>query len=685
MKIRQYIRGSLQQERERWILWFPVLLGTGVAMYYSLPFEPPFWLSCISVFVIFCCRVVSKLKKIIVWPTYMAMVIGFGFFSAHAHSTYLQAPILEKNYRYVFVEGTITNIDSYPNEKKVYLNDLSISRLSKEQTPYAIRLVMRTDMNGAEVGDRIAVKAHLKPPPIAVLPGEYHFARYAYFRRIGAVGYSVTAAKVVKKSENKWAWRTTISNLRKSITSTSLAILGERNGSVASAFLVGERRFISEEVMQQIRSAGLSHLLAISGMHLAMVAALSFFLIRLILACFPKIALHYPIKKYAAFFALVMTFGYLLLTGMPISAQRAYIMVALVLIAILVDREGYPMRYVAMAAVIMLLVQPHTMLQPGFQMSFAAVIALIALYEVIVARKVDIGIMPSFSRRFLGYFGGILISSIVAQLAVTPFALYHFNQLTFYGAVTNLVAIPVMTFLLMPSVIVVFLFMPFGLETLGFIPMGWGIDVLLWCASTVSGWPFAFTQVPSIPTIAFASLLLGGLWLCLWKTKWRVLGFVGLVLGTSLSAFPTSPDLVVSGKTGVFAFKHSSGAWVFSDVPTSRYLQKTWLSYLGQDNLILVKDLEDETAMCIEDGCQLNVNGKHVLIARKYPYLKEHCYTTDILINLTFLQPNCLKPTLVVNRYELRREGTHALWLGAWPYVESVSDSIGRRPWGMQK
>jgi competence protein ComEC len=285
---------------------------------------------------------------------------------------------------------------------------------------------------------------------------------------------------------------------------------------MAAALITGERRAIPEPVIDAMRDPGLAHLLAISGLHIGLVAGLLFGLVRAVGALVPALVLNHPVKKWAAAVALVGAFAYALVAGATLPTQRAFLMLSIALLGSLLDRRGITLRSVAWAALAVLAFQPEALLSASFQMSFAAVAALVAVYEGYAARRLIAGTggergERSLFTRLLFYAGGVALTTLVAGLATGPFAVYHFNRIADYSLVANLLAVPLTALWIMPWAIAGMAALPFGLETWALKPMGLGIELVVRIAETVAGWSGAVTLVPAMPTAGLAAVALGGL------------------------------------------------------------------------------------------------------------------------------------------------------------------------------
>ena len=380
----------------------------------------------------------------------------------------------------------IASVEPASNRREIVFVDTGvedyqtlIAGLDPDRTPARVRLRLSARQGAAaEIGAWVELRAVLRPPSPPVAPGAFDFQRHAYFQRLGGVGFAVTVARRTAPPGEVQAsvfapWRLALAGLRIEIADRIRAALDGPAGAVAAALMTGDRRAIPAHVLADMRDSGLAHLLAISGLHVGLVAAILFFGLRAALALVPKVALRYPIKKWAAAAALVGAFGYVLISGASVSTQRAFLMVGVVLLAVMVDRTAISMRLVAWAALIVLAMAPESLLGPSFQMSFAAVVALVAAYEVLRRRLSAWRAEAGTLRRAGLYLVGVGITTIVATAATAPFAVYHFNRFAEYGLAANLAAVPLTALWVMPWAMAAFCLMPAGLEAVALTPMGW--------------------------------------------------------------------------------------------------------------------------------------------------------------------------------------------------------------------
>jgi len=310
-----------------------------------------------------------------------------------------------------------------------------------------------------------------------------------------------------------------------------------------------------------------------------------FFFIRFFVAIIPPLALRYNSKKIAANCAIVISFIYLLISGAQIPAQRAFIMTLVVLLGVLFNREAISLRTISFAAFVVLLVSPQALISASFQMSFAAVLAMIAFYEKFA---------PSISRFFTGggivryivaYLCGIVISDLVASLATLPFAIYHFNRIAIYTSLGNFLAGPVIGIIVMPCVLFSLLALPFGLEFIPLRALGYGLKIINMITSYVSSLPEAGYKTIAMPFWGFLLICTGGLWLCVWRKNWRYLGFIGIFIGFLSITLVKIPDIIVDGQSKVCAVKDNSGDLVILPSRGENFIKSVWLEKYAQTKI----------------------------------------------------------------------------------------------------
>jgi competence protein ComEC len=675
----------LAAERDQWLLWAPVGLGTGVAIYFGLPDEPPLWLGPVLALCGMLLSLVCRRQVPFAAGAAALTLMALGFGAASLRTAYIAAPILERDIGPVRIEGQIQAIDPLPTGQRLVLQNPVIAGLAPERTPGRLRIKLMREVPGLEIGDRVSLLGKLSPPAPPFAPGGFDFQRDAFFDGIGAIGFAFGSVQTQMKADAApGRVDALVAGLRRTITQRILAALPGPEGAMAVALIAGTQTAIDKPTMTAMRDSGLAHLLSISGLHIGFVAAILFFCVRALLALWPSAALRHPIKKWAALAALLGTAFYMLLAGSPIPTQRAFLMTGLILLAVMADRVALSMRLIAWAAFVVLLLRPDAMVGPSFQMSFAAVLALIAAYEGSREWRLALRADAGPARRALLYLGGLIVTSLIAGAATAPFAIYHFNRFSEYSVIANLLAIPLTGFWIMPWAVAACLLMPFGLEALALVPMGWGIDGVIWIAQTVAGWPGAVLLLPAMPLTGLILVTLGGLWLCLWRRPWRYWGAVGILAGMTSMLLTQTPDILVAEDGKLLAVKAADGRLVLNTQRNS-LATETWLRRAGQsgsDRWPSQGEGAGGLLTCDSLGCVYRQAGHKVALAWSTEALLEDCAGADLVISLEPVRKLCPSAKRVIDRFDLWRQGGHAIWLRPDSIaIETVAERRGHHPW----
>lgn len=678
-------------ERERWALWFPVGAGTGVALYFGLPQEPPPWLGpgvvagCLPA--LWLAR--RHLAPIVVLIGLLSIALGFA--AAQIHTLAAAAPMLTRELGPVAMTGRVLAVERQPTGARLVIGELSVERLAPDATPAKARLHLPAKVAPPEAGTVVRLRAMLHPPASPAEPGAFDLQRRAYFEGFGAVGF-VMGAPVAQEAPPPSGWRrvtVAFEQARAAIAERVRAVVADpAEASVTAALLNGEAAAIPDPMMGAFRDSGLAHLLSISGLHVGIAAGIVFWVVRALLALSPWMALRWPIKKIAALFGILSAVLYTLLVGAPLPTLRSVLMTGLVMGAVIADRSPISMRLVAFAGIVTVLYDPEGMLGPSFQMSFAAVVALIAAFEGFapwaVRRRREVGWLGKGALSL----GGIAFSSVVATVATTPFGLYHFQQVAFYGVLSNMVAIPVTTVWIMPFSLLSYLLLPFGLEGPAVTAMSWGVWLVIETAELTAALPGATAILPAMPDAAIAAVTLGGLWLAIWTGGWRWLGLAAVAGGLLGPALASRPDILVSEDGKLMAVRSAEGILSLSTASDGR-VADTWRrrdgmekpeEKAGQDVWPLAGVSLDGRLRCDALGCLYHAQGKKVALLRQPDALPEDCAAADVVVTAAPSR-GCRAP-LVIDRWRLRREGAQALYLSENSLrVESVRGQRGDRPW----
>lgn len=672
----------LAAERERWILWLPVGVAVGVALYFTLPVEPPGYA---GLFFVGVCAVYGWFRRDEPAHAVAALLAGLlaiGFTAAQWRTARVDAPMLQKPLSAVPIEGRVLDLDYRDSGVRIVIgrpraaDDTAMPQLAKA------RVSLTRYSPVPKVGDRVRVLSVLNPPPRPVAPGAYDFARRAYFQRIGGSGYAIGHLEVIAPGKRS-SVALSLEAARQEIRRRIRAVVAQPAAGFATAILTGERGEVAEAELNDLRNAGLAHLLAISGLHIGLVAGIAFFCVRTGIALFPAAALHWPSKKLAAGGAFLAALAYTLLVGAPVPTQRALMMTGLILLAVLLDRQAVSMRLVAFAALVVLLIWPETLLGASFQMSFAAVVALIAAYEANRQRWRDAYGEGGLGRRVMLYFGGIVFTTVIASLATAPLSWFHFQHVALSGQFANLIAVPLMALWVMPCGVAAIVLMPFGIEALALGPMALGIDGILAAAQWATGhaWAYRHSEPPSF--IALLLLVFGGLWLCLWRRPWRWAGLALMLAGIAMPSLRKAPDILVSRDAGLVAVRAPDGALWLSQQRTNQFVAAAWLRRNGQTEAATLPSrgaLWNDRLRCDPYGCLLKRHGHSVALARSRGAAIEDCARVGLVVAEAWLDPEC--HALRVDGRLVRREGAAAIrLLETGLSVTTVEQVRGDRPW----
>jgi competence protein ComEC len=676
----------LESEQDRWFVWVPVFLGVGIWLYFELHVEPGIALALLPLLAAVATRTLLREGLLAVVLPSVLMAVAAGFAVGKVRTELVAAPVLEKRLPDADVTGTVERVEPRGGDsQRITIAVDSIAGLPAESTPRRLRVRNRIAAAALQPGMRVLLKASLVPPPIPSYPGGYDFARAAYFQGLGAVGYTIAPITVLESTRAAPAWvafRQALARLRQEIGRRVAVALPGESGAIANALITGERGAISNDTNTAFRDSGLAHILAISGLHMTIMAGFVFLSIRLVLAAVPAIALRFPIKKWAAVLAACAALGYLLISGASHATLRSWIMMSIMFLAVLLDRPAITMRNVALAALAILVVLPESLFDVGFQMSFAAVIGLVAAYEALREQRQD-GHRARRGGLFWGavlFFGGIVLSTVVASLAVAPIAAYHFHKSQLFAVLANLFAVPICNIIVMPMALLALLAMPFGLEAWPLWLMGLGIDWMSASARWVAAMPGAVVRLPTMPTAAFALMVLGGLWFALWRRQWRWLGLILVAAGVAVAPTARHPDVLVGRDGRLVAVRGDDGLLSAKGARGASFELERWLENDG-DGRPAQAVLAGRAFNCDDAGCIAIVKGRRVALVRHPAALRQDCRRADVVIAGPWVANGCSPRGLLIDAQSIARGGTHAIYLDPQTEVETVTGRRGERPW----
>lgn len=688
--IKKELQKSVTINHARLFLLLPLFLISGIFAYeYCVFLSFPLLL----LFIVLC------LFILLFWRHSNGILFCFkaiGFFVLGAFMAYIQINLAEKpilNAETVaFVDGYIETLEEHKKGHRmvVHVEGFQAKGEGDYETPEIIRITAKKIEPDLLPGDAVYFVARLRPPPPPIAPWGYQFQKRAYYEGWGAVGYAYSTVKKSRYQKNSAAsFKAGINRLRMLVAQRIAGVLKEEPAAMAIALTTGLRDRLSSDTIDALRQSGLAHILAISGLHMALVSGGIYWFFRLLFTLPRSIALHYPIKKWAACAALVSATFYLLLSGNAVSTQRAYIMVFIAFIAVLFDKPAITMRNLAIAALIVAICNPQSVLGPGFQMSFAATAGLIALYEQ-QRNKTQTNFQQWHKKNILSkilfVFASIAVTSIVAILATSPIAAYHFGQFANYGLLGNLAAMPLVVFWIMPLGTIALFMMPFGLEAFPLYLMGLGLDYLIQIATTISQWPGATSEVSRLEGIwmfLFIMLLLFGIIL---KGGGRL--FILFALPLLFFAKAPAQDLYASQDSKNILVRLESGEFVKASKRLSLFHRDMWLGFAGQRDDTIQRKF-NKHRKCKKDICLVNSKLGIVLQAKQGENICSFLQKKNISkVQLAFFQNKlssplkCLEETKVFDKKTLQKMGAISIRKTETGLrIECVSKAYQQQAW----
>ncbi|KQV81371.1 ComEC/Rec2 family competence protein [Rhizobium sp. Root1220] len=563
------IRPAFTQELDhgRFFLAAPVFFGGGAIVWFKLDADPSVvalsaWLGIFAAVI-----VVARFERSIVRKSALiGLLFVCGMFSAQ-FETWRAATVMLDSSVTTTVTGRVERREGDGKGRWRYIVAVADTQApSLARPPDRVSIVARGAGEPFEIGQWLTGRARLVPSTGPALPGLDDFSFGSYFDELGANGFfygapSAAAPRddgslgVARHTTIEWLYR-----LRAGIGDRIRSILPGDTGAFAASVVTDERRAISRETTEALRQSGLAHIVAISGLNMALSAGIFFVGLRMLLSFVPSVAQAYPTKKIAAAGALLALTAYYLISGFAVSAERAYIMMAIMLVAVLFDRPSISLRNVALSALLILLLSPSEALGPSFQMSYAATLALVAGYAIWTRRPMRENVLATLPAMrpviVVGrFFGGIVLTSVIGGVSTALFSIEHFHRMSAYGLPANLLAMPIVSFVIMPAGMLAMLLTPLGLDVLPWKVAGFGLDMVIGIARMVSGWG-GNIDIGRLPEWYFPLAVSGFLLLTLLHTRLLYLG--GAVLGLStllvlLVPATAPPDIVLSEDGSVAA------------------------------------------------------------------------------------------------------------------------------------
>jgi competence protein ComEC len=703
----------LEAERDQLPLWLPVALGGGIAAWFVLD-EPMQWIAAMLALAGIALAAIAvghggRAGRAVALAAGLA-ALGLGLAWWRASS--VAEPVLTRP-AIVMLTARVEGVETLPARElvRVRLTPISAQAVAspprancdKERGPFYRRgrrrcddrprppLVLpphvRVNIADADVpaglgpGAVIKLQTRLMPPNEAAVPGAYDFRQTAWFNGLGATGKGNAPIKVVTPGKES-------NGLRAALAAHIESRIDGSAGGIAAALAAGDEGAISLEDSDAMRRSGLAHLLSVSGLHITAVVVATIWAITRLLALWPWLALRVRIPVVAAGAGAVAAIGYTLLTGSQVPTARSCIAALLVLAALAMGREAITLRLVAAGAFIVMLVWPESLAGPSFQLSFAAVGSLIAFHEQPRVKRLFEKRDEAWWRRVAREVGSLLLTGLVVEAALAPIALYHFHKEGMYGVVANIIAIPLTTFVIMPAEALALAADAIGLGA----PFWWAtaqaLKLLLWIAHVAAKAPGSVAMLPGMPAGAFGLMILGLLWLMLWRSRMRFAGFLPMAMGAAWALAIPAPDLLISGDGQHLAVRTPDGGVAILRDKAGDYTRDTMTQNAGVDGeAVLLSD--QPFAKCTPDACLALVQSGgrtfRVLATRSLYQLPSDqliaaCRAADIVVSDRRLPSACRPIWLKLDAPFLRRTGGMAISLASGRIVTVRQPGDGH-PW----
>ncbi|HEX4694019.1 ComEC/Rec2 family competence protein [Sphingomonas sp.] len=743
LRARHALENWLEAERDQLPLWLPVALGAGIAAWFVLP-DPAEWramivaLTAVALAAVAVGRHGRAGRAIAIGAAVMALGIALAWWRAER----VAAPVLARP-AIVTMTARVESVEPLPAREVVRLrlapiaaeravqntstppsfapprrrpgpswgngcNDAQRSPIGRSQPgpgfrrgsvgcesvgdePQAVTLPPHIRINLAQAdmpadlssGAVIKLQARLMPPNEATVPGAYDFRRVAWFDGLGATGKGIAPVALVTRGAPS-------NGLRAALAAHIEAELPGSAGGIAAALAAGDEGAITQEDSTAMRRSGLAHLLSVSGLHITAAVAFTIWIVTRLLALWPWLALRARIPVIAAGAGALAAIGYTMLTGDQVPTMRSCIAALLVLAALAMGREAITLRLVAAGAFLVMLVWPEALMGPSFQLSFAAVGSIVALHEQPTVKGWFMKRDESRWRKVRREIASLLLTGTVVEIALSPIALYHFHKEGLYGALANIFAIPLTTFVIMPAEALALVFDSIGLGAPFWWLAGKALALLLWIAHLAAGAPGSLAMLPAMPLGAYGLMIVGGLWITLWRTRARMAGVLPFLAGAAWALATPAPDLLISGDGEHLAVRTPDGGIAMLRDRSGDYARQTMAENAGVDGDAMLLS-EQPFASCSPDAClaviasggrSFRILATRSLYQLPMDQLSTACRTADIVVSDRRLPRSCTPHWLKLDSTALRNTGGIAIALSSGRIV-TVRQPGDTHPWAV--
>jgi competence protein ComEC len=669
----------------RLVPWLAIAFGSGIAIYFAIDREPAPWAAGLLLAAAVAATVLARHRPLAFPLALGAAALAAGLATATVKRAIIAHPVLVAPIWNVEIAGFVESREERERADRIVVR---VERMAGPRVGEALERVRVSVRKGTApaVGAFVELKARLSPPLEPLRPGGYDFAREMYFNRIGASGFVLGRIRVAETPHApsiRLRYAMVLDGMREAIDQRIRAVLPGDKGAIASAVITGKRDAISPPVNEAMYVSGLAHVLSISGYHMAVVAGIIFFALRAVFALLPAFSNRHPIKKWAALAALGAAAFYLVLSGAEVATQRSFIMIAIVLIGIMVDRPTLTFRTLTVAAFIVLLLAPEAIVHPSFQMSFAATLALVAGYQHGLPWMSGGGRTRLAAKIALWggrEIAGLLLVSLLAGTATIPFIAYHFHRISPYGVIANLIAMPAVSVWVMPAGIFGVMSMPLGLDGFWWGLMGHGIDWMISIAQWVTSFPGALGRVAAFGTGPLLLCSAGLVVLCLLKTPLRLIGAFLIGGAVVLMVRTPQPDVMIAADGSAVAVRGEGGRLAMVKSGSDVFAWREWLA-ADADARNPKDPTLGEGIRCDGQGCVARLrDGAFVAIPKTMAAFEEDCRRAVLVVTGRDAPPGC--GTIVIDRQVWRRSGAITLQRRGDGFEMTLSRPPGYdRPW----
>ncbi len=676
------IEDVLEKERDHLPLWTPVGVGLGIVLW-------QIWGSGIagalflmlggSLLCAFCIGGTRRLSGVVLFAS---LTIATGFAAIAIKSAVVAAPVLEK----IRIEQFYGRINRVEDLSARDIIRLELQTDGNADLPVKIRINLNPEQYKPSFvpGAVILLRARLMPPAGPALPGGYDFARRAWFSGIGATGSALGEVELYKDSPSE----PYLSKARATLSEHIHAQMTPASSPIGSALVTGGQGTIAEDDAQAMRNSGMAHLLSISGLHVTAVVGATFLLVSRLLALSGWLALRISVPLVAAGSAAAVAVAYTLLTGAEVPTVRSCVAALLILVALAMGRDALSLRLLAFGALFILLFWPEALAGPSFQLSFAAVTTIVVLHDLPWVQRITDTTESSVIAKLVRGLVSLLLTGLAIELVLAPIALFHFHKTGVYGALANMVAIPLTTFVIMPTEALALLFDIFGIGAPFWWVAGQGVEIILWIAHRINGLPGSVSMLPSMPCWAYGAMVAGGLWFALFRTRMRYAGAIPFILGAIAMISAPRPDILVTGDGKHLAITNPAGEFALLRDRAGDYVRSALAENAGIESEAVA--IESWPGVeCSPDICIIAIKRNDRvwrILATRTRYLipsmemAAACKRVDIVISDRWLPSSCKPRWLKADRGKLSETGGLAFYLGEGR-IESVNADMKHVPW----